>query len=35
MEKETINKEQLKNGYILPHSEDAEKALLGCMISGG
>ena len=27
--------ENEKNGYILPHSEDAEKALLGCMITGG
>ena len=26
---------QVKNGQILPHSEEAEKALLGCMISGG
>ena len=24
-----------KNGYVLPQSEEAEKALLGCMITGG
>jgi len=27
--------ENEKNGYVLPHSEEAEKALLGCMIIGG
>ena len=26
---------QVKNGQILPHSEEDEKALLGGMISGG
>ena len=30
-----MKNENEKNGYVLPHSEDAEKALLGCMITGG
>jgi replicative DNA helicase len=30
-----VEEKQVKNGQILPHSEEAEKALLGCMISGG
>ena len=30
-----MKNENEKNGYVLPHSEEAEKALLGCMIIGG
>jgi len=30
-----MEEQQIKNGQILPQSEEGEKALLGCMISGG
>ena len=30
-----MEENQVKNGQVLPQSEEGEKALLGCMISGG